>query len=342
MVKINLLTLFVTLLPLTTATDKAELQVVPILPKQVNHYISKHHPKGWNRIVGGTEVNPPFKYKFMVYANGCGASLIAPNVILSAAHCAGFIQKVSIGRHNLWDNREDFETFGIAEEVPHPLYNRNTVDYDYMVLRLDGESSFDFVELDDGSMIDVTAPAGRDLVVMGWGATSQGGSSSNKLLETEVDYVKTSECNTKYGSGAITDRMMCAARLNKDSCQGDSGGPIIDKETNIQVGVVSWGFGCADPNFPGVYARVNDQIDWIREYIDKWAGNSEPSCESNGEESSCNLAYGCSWNWYQKNCLDAQPNQTCKKWNKKRNRCERKGCRSIKKGNKRKCRGRWN
>jgi len=223
-----------------------------------------------------------------------------------------------------------------------PYTTEDTVDYDYMVLRLNGESSFDFVELDDGSSIDVTAPAGRDLVVMGWGATSQGGSSSNKLLETEVDYVKTSECNTKYGSGAITDRMMCAARLNKDSCQGDSGGPIIDKETNIQVGVVSWGFGCADPNFPGVYARVNDQIDWIREYIDKWAGNSEPSCESNGEESSCNLAYGCSWNWYQENCLDAQPNQTCKKWNKKRNRCERKGCRSIKKGNKRKCRGRWN
>ena len=57
--------------------------------------------------------------------------------------------------------------------------------------------------------------------------------------------------------------MLCAAREGKDSFQGDSGGPLIDKATSKLVGVVSQGIGCADSNHPGVYAKVQDQIDWI-------------------------------------------------------------------------------
>ena len=62
-------------------------------------------------IVGGDGVKPPFKYPFMVNARRCGASLVAPNVLLSAAHCAGFINHVKIGKHNLNDISEDYETF---------------------------------------------------------------------------------------------------------------------------------------------------------------------------------------------------------------------------------------
>jgi secreted trypsin-like serine protease len=54
-----------------------------------------------------------------------------------------------------------------------------------------------------------------------------------------------------------------------DSCQGDSGGPIVIRGNNehVQVGVVSWGSGCADKDFPGVYSKVGSAYDWIKEVV---------------------------------------------------------------------------
>ena len=68
----------------------------------------------------------------------------------------------------------------------------------------------------------------------------------------------------------------------KDSCQGDSGGPIVKIDENgdhIQCGVVSWGYGCADMAYPGVYARVSSAIPWIKSVAcDEW-GVSASFCE---------------------------------------------------------------
>ena len=268
------------------------------------------------KIVNGVEVNPPGKYPYMTYAYGCGASLIAPNVLLCAAHCKGFIDQVQIGRHNLNNNNESFETFTIAEEVAHPNYNANTMDYDFMVMRLNGSSTYTPVQLDNG---EVPLSADRDVIVMGWGATSSGGSVSSKLMEVEVDLKSQSSCNSSYGGG-ITNRMVCAARstgsVHKDSCQGDSGGPLIDKATGKQIGIVSWGYGCANPNYPGVYAKVQDQINWINGYIDQWSGdNPAPSPVSPPSGGSCQDfpnfvdSYGDGCSWYENNS-----NPGCGEW----------------------------
>ena len=70
---------------------------------------------------------------------------------------------------------------------------------------------------------------------------------------------------TQYDPEVITCHMICASDPDKDSCQGDSGGPMITKEEGhyIQIGVISWGYGCAEPDAPGVYSRVTSQLDWI-------------------------------------------------------------------------------
>ena len=83
----------------------------------------------------------------------------------------------------------------------------------------------------------------------------------------EVNIVSDIDCNSSYSGQIVKDTMICAARMGKDSCQGDSGGPLIIKgdvaSEDVQVGIVSWGAGCADPLYPGVYARVDTFKDWI-------------------------------------------------------------------------------
>jgi len=224
-------------------------------------------------IVGGTEATRGrFPYMVNLATRGgmvfCGGSLIAPNVVLSAAHCAGMATHVFIGRFDLAAG-EQFERFSVAE-IPHPDYNSETVENDIMLLRLSGSSSVRPVWLDTGSATDPEYgfETGDLLNVMGWGATQESGSGSNKLMEVGVNYVPRTTCNTAYG-GAIVSGMLCAASPGRDSCQGDSGGPLIVKGVNnaiedLQVGVVSFGVGCARPAFPGVYAAVRQYVPWIR------------------------------------------------------------------------------
>ena len=69
-------------------------------------------------------------------------------------------------------------------------------------------------------------------------------------------------CRNDYGYDPswITSRMMCTFRKDQDACQGDSGGPLIWKNKKRDryelVGVVSWGLGCAERKYPGVFAKL--------------------------------------------------------------------------------------
>ena len=95
-----------------------------------------------------------------------------------------------------------------------------------------------------------------------------GGFATDTLQWVKVPAIKNSECNSHYG-GQITDAMICAGypgEGGKDACQGDSGGPFVCRNgtKSVIAGVVSWGYGCADPDYPGVYARVTAALDWIK------------------------------------------------------------------------------
>ncbi|XP_069974258.1 transmembrane protease serine 9-like [Penaeus vannamei] len=231
-----------------------------------------------NRIVGGveTEVN---EYPWMVslvdgsgYYHFCGGSIISSQWVVTAAHCAvGMTTSdyVLVGDHNLYSGSEaNSQWMQIAEIVNHPSYDSNTLDNDIALIRLKTEIQF----LSDNKIAPVCLPtAGEmydsvDATITGWGAQQEGGSTSGPLFEVTVPTMTNTECNTKYG-GSITDNMICAGipEGGKDSCQGDSGGPMVVEENGKWklVGVVSWGYGCARPDRPGVYARVTQYLQWI-------------------------------------------------------------------------------
>lgn len=66
--------------------------------------------------------------------------------------------------------------------------------------------------------------------------------------------------------------MICAGRMHSggiDSCQGDSGGPMVDKKSRQLIGIVSSGYRCAYPKFPGVYTKVSVLRDWIMKIVNK-------------------------------------------------------------------------
>jgi trypsin len=224
--------------------------------------------------------------------NGCGGSLIAPNIVLSAAHCANVFESVQIQRRDRSDPMDQFETFSIIQEIVHPLYDDNNLGYDQMLVILDGESSATPVAINR----DPSVPAAGDEVIsMGWGLTeaNNDASASPVLKEVSLFVIDNDECEQSKSSGSwssesyegsISSDMLCATDEGEDSCQGDSGGPLIIAGSNgdVQVGVVSWGYGCASYGFPGVYSRVSFDAEWIDSNVCLYSDNppSDFSCET--------------------------------------------------------------
>lgn len=165
----------------------------------------------------------------------------------------------------------------IVQRRRHPLFNPRSLEYDYLVMKLNKPvTSITPVTLNSNPSYPY---ANQVLTVIGFGVTQQGGFESNVLMQVNVDYVNSQTCNSDYGGGIFSNLMICAGvpQGGKDSCQGDSGGPLLDAN-NVQVGIVSFGDGCALANYPGVYGRVSGGIDWIKEQICQMSSNPPSSC----------------------------------------------------------------
>jgi trypsin len=241
-----------------------------------------------SRIIGG-RVSSKGRFSYAVSLQDdmgafCGGSLIAPDVVLTAAHCQGGNYHVVIGRHDLDESEGD--TIKVDREIPHPQYDSGTTNNDFMLLLLDHPTSVN-VELVNVNSDPVVPQVGSPVTVMGWGDTTSSDDTtlvSDVLMHVEVNVISNADCEASEGMingfkesylGSITDQMLCAKDANQDSCQGDSGGPLVirgneaDGGADIQVGVVSWGIGCAHKNFPGVYAKVSAEYGWIKEEVCK-------------------------------------------------------------------------
>ncbi|KYG64447.1 trypsin [Bdellovibrio bacteriovorus] len=230
-----------------------------------------------SKIVGGVEATPG-EFPFIVSLQGstghfCGGSLIRKNWVLTAAHCVkgSTVRSVAIGLH---DQKQisKAEVIKTKRVIPHPQYDDNNADFDYALIELQKDSTYEPIAINT-TEIEVPDASDGEIVatVAGWGATRENSYSlPSRLQKVDVPLVPHELCNKNYKNN-ITSRMLCAgyARGGKDSCQGDSGGPLIARGgmmgQSVLIGVVSWGEGCARANLPGVYAKVSEATTWIEQ-----------------------------------------------------------------------------
>ncbi|XP_063222080.1 trypsin-1-like [Bacillus rossius redtenbacheri] len=262
----------------------ASLLAVGLALPQQNARLNERKFQLDGKIVGGTSATIQ-QYPWMVSlretsdsifgseeSHICGGSIVSNNYVLTAGHCCenedASSLVVRVGNTD-GDNGERHE---ISQIILHPQFvTKYNVPYnDVCLLKVSKPFTF------SSSVKAVTLPAansqtsvGTMATTTGWGSTYYGGDVTRSLMQVSLPVVSLSECISDYGknkggSDYVDDSMICAGYTQggKDACQGDSGGPMTVSGT--QVGVVSWGAGCAEANYPGVYADVSHFVSWIK------------------------------------------------------------------------------
>jgi len=229
-----------------------------------------------HKIVGGVDTTQneyPWQAGLLEYSRPgtpfCGGTLISDREVLTAAHCTvgGSARYVVLGEHNVKDNNDGQKVVRVCNVKEHEGYNTQTLDKDFSMLTLC--ESVQFTKAIQPACLPANSAnsySGRDAVVSGWGTLSSGGSQPSILQEVTVKTMSSQQCRTTAYGNEITNNMICASNPGRDSCQGDSGGPLVTDEGSSYtlIGVVSWGNGCAQRGYPGVYASVTSQLNWIK------------------------------------------------------------------------------
>lgn len=242
------------------------------------------------RIVGGAESSNDSEYPWVVSLkyNGshfCGATLINEQWVLTAAHCV--IEQSSndnnftatVGEYDLSSSPETASS-SIEKIITHPDYNETTFDNDIALIKLSSAVSKETItllsSLETAQSIEVDT---TQSTAIGWGSTVGYAIGDDPKAEypdilnvVSIPLLSSEMCKTIMPM--ITDNMVCAADIvngGLDSCQGDSGGPLLVESTSEgetqQIGVVSFGQGCAAQGTAGVYTKVANYQTWIDETL---------------------------------------------------------------------------
>ncbi|VDI50713.1 Hypothetical predicted protein [Mytilus galloprovincialis] len=247
-----------------------------------------------SRIVGGRE-SIPHSWPWMVLLRfrtatiTCGGSLVRGAdgniVIVTAAHCVDGATdpadwKADVGVHSRASMEPNQKEYGIQEIIPNPGFNFQFLDDDIAILKTAWPIELnDYVQPICMTTENSELKVGQECVVMGWGADVQGGSPVDRLHEVYKPIIADVDCgNALSVFGYNNNSMLCAGNLVQggvDACSFDSGVPFACKNTNGQwelVGISSWGFGCAQPGYPGVYTEVYTFLQWIHDNTHTSAG----------------------------------------------------------------------
>jgi secreted trypsin-like serine protease len=233
-------------------------------------------------IVGGSDAAPNEfpSVSEVVIAKGflCTGTLIAPDTVLSAGHCASITGGAGVASPAVYPPQA-IEVFigsnkpGQGEKVPvssvktHPDYLLSD-GYDISIIKLSRASTKMPTPVSGAAEESLFAPSTLETIA-GFGTTEEGGDTPDTLQKAHVPITTDAYCADAYSSFEAQTQI-CAGypQGGVDTCQGDSGGPMFGRNAAGAlrvVGATSYGDGCARPGKPGVYARVGD--DTLREWI---------------------------------------------------------------------------